>query len=364
MKMPSVTVSFRERGVTAIQRSERGIIAMVLEDDITKATNKVVYTTDDIEKTWSEDSKEQVQLALMGYQTTPKKILVYFIAKTADKAEQDYTEIEKRLEGARWDYLVIPQLSATKTQEIATFIKGMRETKDTKVKAVLPNCAADSEGVVNFTNTVIKTATKTYTAAQYCSRVAGIICGTPAKISCTYAPAPELIEVEAQTKDEMDARVGKGEFFFFADGEKIKVARGINSFVTTVDGKGEDFKKIKLVDLLDMIHYDIKKTGHDSYIGKYANSEDNRALLVTAIQGYVDGLEHDGLLERNQNKVYINCDAVKLWREQNGLNTKEELSTMKDSEVKSLNIHDQVFISTELSPLDAIEDIKVENVIE
>ena len=364
-KMPSVIVTFREKGITAIQRSERGIVLLVLEEDIAKHVGPdTIYTVDDIPEDLSDDSKEQIKLALMGYQLAPKKVLCYYIAKAADKAAQDYTDVLKKIENVRFDYLVIPQISADKTQDIATWIKGMRTTKDTRVKAVLPNCPADNEGVVNFTNSVIKTAAKSYTAAQYCSRVAGLIAGTPLTISCTYAPAAELIEVENQTSDERDARVGKGEFFFFSDGEKIKVARGVNSYVTTMQGKGEDFQTIKLVDIMDMIHDDIKKTGHDSYIGKYANSYDNRCLLITAINGYLHTLETEGLLEHNQNRCYVDVTAVKNWRESNGLNTRDELETMKEQDIKELNLHDNVFISNDLSMLDAIENITVNNSIE
>ena len=131
-----------------------------------------------------------------------------------------------------------------------------------------------------------------------------------------------------------------------------------------MQGKGEDFKKIKLVDIMDMIHDDIKKTGHDSYIGKYANSYDNRCLLITAIQGYLDTLETEGLLERNQNTVSIDIQAVKNWRESNGLNTKAELAVMKDQTIKELNIHDNVFLAMDLSILDAIENITVKAVVQ
>lgn len=360
MKMPSVIVTFKEKGITAIERSQRSIVLLILEE--AKPIDPFIcYTVDDIPATGlTPDNMEQIQLALTGYQTTPSKVLVYTIATPAEGATTvDYTAILKTLEYVTFDYLVIPQIATADVQTIATWIKGMRETKDTKVKAVLPNCAADNEGIVNFTNTTIKTAAKTYTTAQYCSRVAGIICGTPAIISCTYAPAPELIEVEAYTHEEMDDKVNKGEFFFFNDGEKIKVARGINSFITTIQGKGEDYKKIKLVDLMDMIHDDIKKTGHDSYIGKYSNSYNNRCLLITAIQGYFDTLETEGLLERDQNSVYVDIRATKNWLESNGLYTKDELSSMKDITVKEANVHDNVFLAADLSLLDAIENITV-----
>ena len=142
------------------------------------------------------------------------------------------------------------------------------------------------------------------------------------KISCTYAPLSELVEVEQYTKEEMDAKVAKGEFFLFNDGEKIKVARGVNSFVTTIQDKGEDFQKIKMVDIMDMIHDDIEKTGHDSYIGKYANSYDNRCLLIAAINGYFRELE------RGQNLASVDIEATKIWLESNGLYTRAELESM------------------------------------
>lgn len=353
MGMPSVIVTFREKGITAIERSQRGAIAMIVKDAaVTEPFT--VYTTGDIPSKLHADNKEQIELALMGYQTAPKKVLVFPKKDIADLADT-----LKLLETIKFDYLVIPGIAEEQTQQVATWIKTMRTTKDTMVKAVLPNCKADNEGVINFTNSVIKTKTKTYTTAQYCARIAGIICGTPMRISCTYAPVPELIEVEAYTQEEMDKKVDKGEFFLFNDGEKIKVARGVNSFTTTVDGKGDDFKKIKLVDLIDMIHDDIKRTGHDAYIGKYANSYDNRCLLITAIQGYLDELESDVLLERGQNTATVDLEATKIWLEKHGLYTKDELQGMRDVEIKEANIHDNVFVSVELSCLDAIENIKV-----
>ncbi|WP_231848219.1 phage tail sheath C-terminal domain-containing protein [Selenomonas ruminantium] len=384
--MPSVIVTFKELGIAAIERSQHGTIAMVLPND-PEIDGKVIYTVDDIPEKALDYSKEQIKLALIGYQTTPRSIRLFNIAPTVTTVEQpvldengepkkdeegnplttttsvtsyDYTQVERRLESAQFDWLVVPGIAPEKVQEIATWIKGMRTNKDRMVKAVLPHCAADHESVVNFTNDVIKTKDgKNYSTADYCARIAGIICGTPATISCTYAPLPEVIECDQFTKEEMDNKVDQGELFFYGDGRKVKIARGINSFVTTVQGKGEDYRKIKLVDLLDMIHDDIVKTGHDSYVGKYANSLDNRMLLVTAINGYFHQLETEGLLERNQNNANIDIEAVRNWRESNGLNTRAELMAMKDQDIAALNIHDNVFIKAELSPLDAIENITV-----
>lgn len=366
--MPNVVVAFREKGVTAITRSERGIVALILPDDA-EIDGKTIYTVDDIPEKAKDYSKEQIKLALKGYQLAPKKVLTFSVttpaaANDGSATAIDYTAVQKKLETTRFDYVAIPGVTASAADDWATWVKGMRTTKDKMIKAVLPNTAADCEGVINFTNTTIRTASKTYTAADYCSRIAGLIAGTPMKISCTYAPLSEVVEVETYTKDEMDAKVKKGEFFLFNDGEKIKVARGVNSFVTTIQDKGEDFQKIKMVDIMDMIHDDIEKTGHDSYIGKYANSYDNRCLLVTAINGYFHELERETLLEQGQNEALIDIDATKIWLESNGLYTRDELESMKDAEIKEANIHDNVFIKANLSILDAIESIKVDAVIQ
>ena len=132
-------------------------------------------------------------------------------------------------------------------------------------------------------------------------------------IACTYAPLPEVIGCDVWTKEEMDTMTDAGKLFFFFDGEKVKLGRGINSLVTTIQGKGVSFQKIKLVDLMDMMYDDIRTTAQDHYLGKYANSYANRCLLVTAIQGYLDQLAQEGLLEQGQNTAYIDVESTKIW---------------------------------------------------
>ena len=433
--MPDIVVAFKERGIEAIQRSKRGIVMLVLEEEGKDLINDHLdlFSVDDIPSEGISDfSREQMQLALEGYQLAPKKVMAYFIPPVASttasttaeagagegaasgdgpslddeeetpatetgagegaasgdgpslddeeetpatetgaaetggasesdstEAKQDYSAVLKVAEGVKFTYLVIPQIRDSQVREIASWIKSMRTVKHIMAKAVLPNCPADNEGVINFTNTIIKTQDKSYTAAEYCSRIAGLLAGTPMTIATTYAPLSELVEVEMQTKEQRDARVAAGEFFLFSDMQQIKVARAVNSFITTYQGKGDQFKKCKIVELLDMIHDDIRQTGHDSYIGKYANSKENRDLLCTAITGYFKTLETEGLLEVDENEAFIDIQAVKNWRMSNGLNTKEELESMDEPTIKKLNLHDNVFVAANLSPLDAMENIVV-----
>lgn len=358
MGLPEISVYFKEKGIAAIESAKRGIVLLLMNDTSVQAVTKyTIFDNDDIPETLSEDNKKQIELALIGYQTTPYKIVVLAFPKTGKTA--DINAKLKAAEALKFTYLVYPEATTEESNTIATWIKAQRTQKDNKVKAVLYKTAADNEGIINVTNEYFEVKTKKYTGQQYLSRIAGLICGTPATISCTFAPLPEVTGVEFVDRETLDNRINAGEFVVFDDGEKVKVARGVNSFVTTVQNKGKSFKKIKLVELMDMIHDDIKKTAEDNYLGKYANSYDNRCLLITAINGYFLELEANSLAEKGHNNCSIDVEATKIYLIKNGRKTKEELKMMKDIDIKYENIGDNVFLTAEMSLLDAIETIKL-----
>lgn len=358
MGLPEISVYFKEKGIAAIESAKRGIILLLLNDASVQAVTKyTVFDNDDIPETLSEDNKKQIELALIGYQTTPYKIVVLAFPKTGRTA--DINAKLKAAEALKFTYLVYPEATTEESTTIATWIKAQRTQKDNKVKAVLFKTAADNEGIINVTNEYFEVKTKKYTGQQYLSRIAGLICGTPATIACTFAPLPEVTGVEFVDRETLDRRIDAGEFVVFDDGEKIKVARGVNSYVTTVQDKGKSFKKIKLVELMDMVHDDIKKTAEDNYLGKYANSYDNRCLLITAINGYFLELEAASLAEKGKNNCSIDVEATKIYLMKNGRKTKEELKQMKEIDIKYENIGDNVFLTAEMSLLDAIETIKL-----
>lgn len=358
MGLPEISVYFKEKGIAAIESAKRGIVLLLMNDTSVQAVTKyTIFDNDDIPETLSDDNKKQIELALIGYQTTPYKIVVLAFPKTGKTA--DINAKLKAAEALKFTYLVYPEATTEESNTIATWIKAQRSQKDNKVKAVLYKTAADNEGIINVTNEYFEIKTKKYTGQQYLSRIAGLICGTPATISCTFAPLPEVTGVEFVDRETLDNRINAGEFVVFDDGEKVKVARGVNSFVTTVQNKGKSFKKIKLVELMDMIHDDIKKTAEDNYLGKYANSYDNRCLLITAINGYFLELEANSLAEKGHNNCSIDVEATKIYLIKNGRKTKEELKMMKDIDIKYENIGDNVFLTAEMSLLDAIETIKL-----
>lgn len=375
--MPSVNIAFQEAGSEAVVRSQRGIAVLILEEDaatITKLsaprtigdeklealTNPfTVYTTDDIPPELSEDNKDYIVKTLKGYVTTPYRVRVMLQAKggEGDNTAGKFDESLKKIMPERWDYLAIPTIEEAQKEKIATWIKTNRENKYKKVKVVLPQHAADYEGVINFSNEFIETSQKRYTGAEYTARIAGLICGTPMTISATYAPLPEVIDCDKHDLDENDEKVNNGEFFIWFDGDKYKMSRAMNSLVTTTQGKLEAYQTIKSVDIADMMYDDIKKTAEDSYIGKYTNDYDNKCLLITAITGYFKELEDGRLLLRGGSTVDIDVEAVKTWLLKNGKKTKDELANMSDLEIKKADTKKHVFLKATVTILDAMEDI-------
>lgn len=381
--MPSVTISFEEAGIEAINRSKRGIVALLLEepqDTITKLLKDhtvtsgdgktettvkaisnpfTVYTTDDIPSELSDDNRDYITKALIGYVTAPYRLKVYLMATNteADSGADKFADALKPLATDRWDYLAIPTITTTQCESVATWLKTNRENKHKRSKVVLPGYTGDYEGVVNFSNTTVKTASKTYTGAQYTPRIAGLIAGTPLTISATYAPLSEVIDCDRYTADENDEKVNKGEFFIWYDGEKFKMSRAMNSLVTTTQGKLEAYQTIKSVDIMDAIYDDIKKTAQDSYIGKYANDYDNKQLLITAIMGYFKELEEGRLLQKGYSTLDIDVEAVKNYQLQHGNYTQDELADMDDLTIKKLDTKKLVFLRAKIKILDAMEDI-------
>ena len=376
--MPSVNISFIEAGIEAIERSQRGIVALILEESaaniaklltehtdddgntIAAITNPfTIYTSDDIPSELTDDNQDYLTKCLMGYTKTPYRIKVWLQATNSERDDDadKFAATLSLLATERWDYLAIPTIATAQLESVAVWLKSNRENKFKRSKVVLPGYDGDYEGIVNFSNTVVKTASKTYTGAQYTPRIAGLIAGTPMIISATYAPLSEVVDCDRYTLDENDAKVNRGEFFIWYDGEKFKMSRAMNSLVTTTQGKREAYQTIKSGDVMDMIYDDIKKTAQDSYIGKYTNDYDNKQLLISAIYGYFRELENGRLLQKDYSRVDIDVEAVKTYQIKHGLYTMEQLADMSDLEIKKLDTKKIVYLTATIKILDAMEDI-------
>ena len=138
------------------------------------------------------------------------------------------------------------------------------------------------------------------------------------------------------------------------DGEKVKLVRAVNSLQTVTSPKTDDWKYIKIMELIDMVTHDIRKAAEDSFIGKYPNSYDSKLLLVTAITDYLSTLQKSGLIEDGY-LCQIDVDAQEAYLKTQGVDT----GSLTEQQIKEHNTGTQVFLAISLTPINAIEDISV-----
>jgi len=346
MGLPQILIEFKTKGTTAVKRSARGIAALILKDDTdTTFSNKTYRSISEIgENEWKPENKDYIEKAFMG---APSMVLVERVAATAE----NFSEGLLRLENKKWNYLAIPEIG-DQAAIVGAWIIGQRGKKKT-FKAVLPSSSSDNEGIINFTTADIKVGNKTYNTAEYCARIAGVLAGMPFSRSATYYV---LSEVESITESvNPDADIDGGKLILVNDGEKIKIGRAVNSLTSTTAEKGEDFKKIKIVDAVDLVRDDIRDTFDGSYVGNIVNSYDNKILFLAAVNAYFKELSRMDVLDPEyDNLASIDVEAQRIYLQGRGI----DVSGMDEQQIKEANTGSLVFATAAVKFLDAMEDLK------
>ena len=343
MGLPQVLIEFKRKADTAIKRSANGIVAVILKDGTNTTFDTKIYTkeADIVQSHWNTANRDYLAKIFLG---NPARVIVERIG-TAD----DYDDALARLKNKVWNYLTVPS-AADNATALADWIKIQRAAKKT-YKAVLPNCAANHEGVINFCTEDIKVGNKTYTAAEYCCRIAGALAGLPLTRSSTYYVLPEVEGITESTTPDADIDAGK--LILINDGAKVKIARGVNSLVTLSDNKTEDMKKIKILEGQDIIRDDIRSTFEENYTGEN-NSYDNKVLFISAVNQYFKLLVRQGVLyDRFDNRAEIDIEAQTLW-----LMQKADISGWSEDEIKQADTGTFIFVLADIRLMDSIEDLK------
>lgn len=363
--LPQVLIDFKTKGTTAIKRSARGIVVMVLKNETTDTSNyyKINDVSDIPSEGLSDDNVDLIKKCLLG---SPLRVLVYTLpnADVAD-AKVTFATILAKIAGIKWNYICAPNSTEQEQQDLASWIKSQRSNKRKTFKAVCANQEADNEGIINFCtgNIKVKTSTdtsgnpiyKTYTALQYTARIAGILAGLSLDRSATYFKLTEVKEVEQY--EDIDSLIDKGELLLFdeQDGDGVKIARACNSLTSFTTDKGEDFRYIKIMEAVDMITDDIRDTFKKYYVGKVINDYDHKMLFITAILVYFDEIKGNVLDRDGNNTVDIDEEYQANYAKLKG----EDTSTMTAMEIRQYNTGTNVVLAGSVKPVNAMEDLKI-----
>ena len=346
MGLPKLTFTLKKAARTVAARTSQSVVALIIRDSKANGVH-AIYQESDIPSTLGADNAAYIKRAMIGHINRPSVVYVSVIAAAAEIATGF-----SALANYSYDYLCGPvDISAADATALAALVKAQRKLRYIG-KAVLPNTAADDEGIINFVSSGIVVGSTTYAAAAYCSRIAGILAGTPADCSATYAVLSEVTAVTATATP--DDAVDAGKVFLIDDGRVRKLSRAVTSKTTLSATEPEALKKIKMTAAIDLIRYYAMTAVEDEYLGKCANSYDNKCRLITAGNAYFNELIRTGLLASG----YCEIDLV---AQRNYLQSQgEAVEDMTDQEIKEGNTGSHVFLRAVISILDAMEDIQLE----
>ena len=345
MGLPIIDISFKQLAKSAVARSQRGIVALILKD--TTKASLTVFDEGDIPASLTEANQGLIKDVLKG---SPNKIELFVLG-----VDNEISEALTYFEGVEFNLMCMPQAESGDATSIKAFINKMNDVVKYKCDAILANEKADSEAIINYTAKNIVVNGEEVTTANHTARVAGLIEGTPLHQSITFATLADVDSIENLTKEEADSRIDNGELILVREMGKVRVARGVNSLTTLTDVKGNAFQKIKSRKILNLIHNDLRRVIVEKYIGKVPNNYDNKCILITEIKNYLDELATEQLIEK-VNTVGVDLVAQKKWLKDN---TNLDVNVMTEQEIKEANTQSNVFIAISLKVVDAMEDIVI-----
>ena len=107
---------------------------------------------------------------------------------------------------------------------------------------------------------------------------------------------------------------------------------------------------------MDLSADDLTTAIEDDYLGKYANSYNNKCVLISAIKMYLKQLNIDGIISEDFS-VDFDIEAIKVYLIGKGKYTEEELAAMDDTAIAKLDTGSRVMLKANVTILDAMEDV-------
>lgn len=352
--MPELSITFRAAAQEVNNRSKQGIVALIVRDAKTELAGvHTLFDEGDLPEELGAANAAYAASALTGSELgKPSKVLL--VVTAPESPEGTTTNLEKALElaaGYTVDYLAGPaDLTAEEAEKVGAWTEAQRKQYRT-VKAVLPDYDGDSMGIINVSMDGAAAGDSEYTSAGLCARVAGILAGIPSSCSATGVALPEL--TAAPALEDPGKEVDAGKLILTHDGMKVKLGRAVNSLVTVPEEGSEDWKKIKIVEGMDLITYFLRTSVDDSWRGRYANSYDNQCLLLVAIRDYFKELE-GSVVEKGSGWAEIDLEEKTRYLKGQGV----DVSRLSEQQIKEYRTGSRVFIAFGCHILDAMEDFK------
>lgn len=344
---PNIGIAFKTLARTAIQRSEKGIVCLILRD--TKASQKwyTFKAISDVETSeWDEHSVKYINLA-MHYGAF--KVLVRVV-----QSDEDTNKVLKDLEMRKFNWLAYPQALEAEDQTVVNWVKqqfGNTGVIGKTIKYVSSYAnKTDHVAIVELANGgTYKSIYGDFTAQEYTVAIAGLIAGMPLNRSADNYTMSDLKSVE-----DYEPKLGK--FSLYNDEEVVKVNYGVNSKTTFDSTWKKDTRKIKVVEGMCFIADDIRDTFKNYWLGNYINDYDNKMNFCSNItKVYFKEMSPNVLNGDYDNKVEIDIEAQKKVIITDGL----EVNSMTDLEILQYPTGDDVYLTGDVRFVDTMASLSL-----
>ena len=350
MGLPEIDINFKQKAITAINRSQQGVVAIIIVDDTDETFDIVEYkSVSEIES--EKFSVENIAMINDAFLVPINKLIIARIS-TTDEFSVGLALLENKV----FDWCSTTSSLQADQDALLGWVKTRNLTNSKKAKAVIYNATtSDDMHIVNFTNNAVKKVIdeSSITGDKYLVRLTALFAYLSIEQSGTYY---KLTDLESVTEvADSSAAIDNGELVLINDEEEVRIGRAINSLTTLDENLIEDKKSILIVEAMDLIYYDIHSNYKNNFLGLYKNSYDNQALFVSSVTGYFKNLEKENILDPNYfNNAHIDIEAqLAAWIEDE--NT--EASTWTEQEIKNNVFKNKIFMAAEIKILNAMEDL-------
>lgn len=352
--LPVIDIVFQQKAVSAIDRSERGIACVIIQDDTAVESVELYrYLSDIPSDRYDSENYDAIKKCFL---TEVNRVYVVAVGLTGD-----LNTAINLIEGLRYNY-VCTTVEAWQ-QDLVSFVinKNAKSNGKKYVGVVCDATVADSQYIINVKNSTVHDATSgaTLSTAQYLPRLCALLANLPMDRSCTYYELEDIDAVDESfitVDNDLDKWINDGYLVLFKDEDVIKIARGVNSLTTFTDTNTEDMRKIIIMESLNLILEDIYTTFKEAYVGKYKNSYDNQCLFISAVNSYFRQLAREDILDPSYDNIcYVDVEAQReAWLSIG----KTEAADWKEQEVKNMTFKSTIFLGGQIKVLDAIEDLR------
>lgn len=171
----------------------------------------------------------------------------------------------------------------------------MRENSGKKVQAVVAGYDSDSEGIIKVKNTQgYKINDVSVGATGLVAYVTGITAGAEVNQSNTYREVGGATEIIGELTEDSDITEALDNGWLIltrrSDGTVV-VEQDINSLHTFTPEKSSDFRKNRVMRVLDEVGNTCKNVFERSYIGKVTNNDIGRSLYKSDLIAYFKTLQ-------------------------------------------------------------------------